>query len=255
MKQDAGMALTESVWKGYRRFDFTIAGRSGQLVLPHSPAAGRPWVWRAEFFDAFPQADMALLKLGWHLAYYSVSDMYGCPEAIDLMNGFQNAAESEFALAPKAVLFGFSRGGLYAFNYAFKYPQKVASLYLDAPVLDIRSWPGGFGSGTGGSKEWLECLRVYRLTEETAMCFAGNPLDNIDRFIRMDIPTIVVAGDADKVVPFAENAFILAERCRGMGDRFKLIVKPGVDHHPHSLEDPAPIVEFITANTMSRNKK
>ena len=24
-----------------------------------------------------------------------------------------------------------------------------------------------------------------------------------------------------------------------------LIVKPGCDHHPHSLSDPAPVVDFI----------
>lgn len=245
-------SLTESDWKGYRRHDFTVSGRPGLLVEPREPAAGRPWVWRAEFFDAFPQADMALLELGWHLAYYRVSDMYGCPEAVELMHGFQCAAEAGFGLAPKAVLFGFSRGGLYAFNYAVRYPKKVSALYLDAPVLDIRSWPGGFGAGSGGKKEWQECLRAYRLTEETAKSFGGNPLNRADDLVNARIPTIVVAGDADTVVPIGENAMILAESCKKMGDDFRLIVKRGVDHHPHSLEDPAPIVGFLLAKTGNR---
>jgi hypothetical protein len=30
----------------------------------------------------------------------------------------------------------------------------------------------------------------------------------------------------------------------------EIIVKPGVDHHPHSLKDPAPIVEFIVKHTL-----
>lgn len=35
------------------------------------------------------------------------------------------------------LLFGFSIGGVYSFNYAAEYPDKVAALYLDAPALDM----------------------------------------------------------------------------------------------------------------------
>ena len=31
-----------------------------------------------------------------------------------------------------------------------------------------------------------------------------------------------------------------------MGGTFKVIRKEGIGHHPHSLKDPAPIVEFVT---------
>lgn len=236
------ISLVESEWKGCRRFDFTVNGHTGLLVEPEAAAPGRPWVWRAEFFDAFAQADMALLAKGWHLAYYSISDMYGCPAAIELMRGFHDAVAGQFGLAEKAVLFGFSRGALYAFNYALAHPQRVALLYLDGPVLDIRSWPGGFGATPRAAGEWQECLQAYGLTEETARGFTGNPLDHVDEAISAGIPIIAVVGDADSI---AENAMLLAERCKTMGDDFKLIVKPGVGHHPHSLDDPAPILAFI----------
>jgi pimeloyl-ACP methyl ester carboxylesterase len=84
-------------------------------------------VWRVEFFDAFAQVDMAMLNLGWHLAYNKVSDMYGCPYVVELMHDFQTLVEDMFSLSRRAVLFGFSRGGLYAFNYAAQYPEKVAN--------------------------------------------------------------------------------------------------------------------------------
>lgn len=239
------LAVHESEWKGYRRHDFTVAGHAGLLVLPKKAAEGRPWVWRAEFFGAFDRVDMAMLEKGWYLTNYSISDMYGCPEAVELMHGFQRALVTEFSISEKAVIFGFSRGGLYAFNYAAKHPEQVSALYLDAPVLDIFSWPGGFGAAARQEKEWQECLQAYGLTEETVKSFHGSPLDLADRVIDAGIPMIIVAGDADADVPISENTFRLAGLCKAMGDGFKLIIKPGVAHHPHSLGDPSPIVSFL----------
>ena len=219
------------------------------VVLPKISAPGNIWVWRAEFFDAFPSVDMALLEMGWHLAYYSVSNMYGCPEAIKLMKEFHEYIVGKpYSLNPRPVIFGFSRGGLYAFNYAFDYPDKVSGLYLDAPVLDIRSWPGGKGNGQEHIEEWKECLASYGLTEETAREFTGNPLDKVEKVAKAGVPIIVVAGDADLGVPFLENAAILERKYREYNGKIKMIVKPGVGHHPHSLEDPQPIVDFILEN-------
>lgn len=147
----------------------------------------------------------------------------------------------------QAVLFGFSRGGLYAFNYAAAYPQLVAAIYLDAPVLDIRSWPGGKGEGegSGSPKEWEECKDVYGLSDHTLSDFRGSPLDSTDEVIKAAIPVIVVAGDADPIVPFTENGALLLEKLKASDCKTKLILKPGVGHHPHSLEDPQEIVDFI----------
>ncbi len=241
-----------SLWKGYERHDFYIGGREAILIEPKTPAHGNPWVWRTEFFDAFSYADMALLEKGWHIAYLRISNMYGCPEAVDRMRSFQEYMVKTYKLASRAVLFGFSRGGLYAFNYAARYPQDVAALYLDAPVLDIRSWPGGKGAGSGAPKEWRQCLAIYGLDEETVKSFKENPLDKAEAVVKAEIPVIIVAGDADEIVPMAENTVKLVECFKKQGGKIKLIVKPGVGHHPHSLEEPGEIVEFLQENAMHR---
>jgi alpha-beta hydrolase superfamily lysophospholipase len=59
------------------------------------------------------------------------------------------------------------------------------------------------------------------------------------------VPVIAVCGDADEVVPFAENTGLLERRYRELGGTIEVILKPGVGHHPHSLKDPAPVVEFL----------
>jgi lysophospholipase L1-like esterase len=237
--------IKHSIWRGYERIDFMLEGREGLLIFPKKSADGKPWLWRAEFFDAFSYPDMALLEQGWAIAYYGLSNQYGCPGAVEQMNGFHRFITAEYGLAPKTVLFGFSRGGLYAFNYAAKYPEQVKLLYLDAPVLDIRSWPGGKGAGTGAEAEWAECLAVYGLTEETSALARISPIDRIDELADTNIPVVIVAGDADIPVPIGENAAPFAELYRKLGGTVSLIVKPGVGHHPHSLEDPEPILAFI----------
>lgn len=247
-------SLTVSDWEGHKRTDFVLNGHPGLLIHPKAPLPQRPWVWRAEFFGAFDYADRALLERGWHIAYYKISDMYGCPQAVTLMKGFHDAVTAFFALDPRADLFGFSRGGLYAVNYAADYPQDVSVLYLDAPVLDIRSWPGGLGAGKGAPKEWQECLQWYHLTEKEARSFSHNPLDRIGQLIEGKIPIMLVAGGADTLVPYAENGAILHKEYTMRGGTIRTILKPDGEHHPHSLEDPSPIVEMIETAYQKRTE-
>ncbi len=237
-------------WQGFERIDFKVADHAGLVVKPKTPAQGMPWIWRTEFFGHEPQADIALLNAGWHVAYFQVSDMYGAPASIELMALFHGYVTKEYGLGQRAVLEGFSRGGLYAVNFAATHPDKTAGLYLDAPVLDIRSWPGGKGKGKGDARCWAQALEIYRLTDETAAGFKGNPIDRLEPLAKGGIPILSVVGDADTVVPLAENTAILEQRYKALGGKIEVIAKPGVDHHPHSLKDPKPIVDFVLANAL-----
>ena len=175
--------ITVSDWRDYERHDFSFNSHDGLIVLPKTPAEGSPWVWRAEFFSAFDTVDMDLLSKGWAIAYYSVSDMYGAPGAIALMKPFKDALVEKYSLSAKCAMFGFSRGGLYTVNYTAEYPEDIAVIYLDAPVCDIRSWPGNFGKGGGDDFCWKECKEHYGITDESAKTFSGNPLDKIEKLV------------------------------------------------------------------------
>lgn len=237
-------------WNGYERIEFVFENRDALLVRPKKAAEGNPWIWRTEFFGHEPQADLALLSAGWHVAYLKVSDMYGAPPAIEAMAKFHDHLIKVFGLANRAVLEGFSRGGLYAVNYAAAHPDRTAALYLDAPVLDIRSWPGGKGKGPGNAQCWQQCLTIYGLTEEAARDFRANPVDHAAGLAKAGIPVISVCGDADEAVPLDENTKVFEERYRAAGGKIEVILKPGVKHHPHSLKDPKPIVDFILGNAL-----
>ncbi|HZE99779.1 MAG TPA: alpha/beta hydrolase [Planctomycetota bacterium] len=214
-------------------------------MKPKEAAATRPWIWRTEFFGYEPQGDLALLAQGWHVAYMDLQNLYGAPVALDAMDKFHAQLRSEHQLSSKPVLEGFSRGGLFALNWASRNPTQVACLYLDAPVCDFKSWPGGKGKGKGSPGDWDRCRKVYDLTEEQALAYKFNPVDNLKPLADAKIPILAVCGDADDVVPLPENAGLVEQRYKELGGEMKLISKPGVGHHPHSLKDPAPIVEFI----------
>lgn len=237
---------TQSEWNGYKRLDFVCEDHPGCMIFPHTPLKpGNRWIWRAEFLGAFDSVDRDLLSKGWCLAYFKISDMYGCPQAVKWMESFRSLVVAEWDLCEKTVLEGFSRGGLYACNYAAAYPDRVSCLYLDAPVLDIRCWPGGYGDYPRWETEWEDCKRWYGLTEETAPAFDGNPLDKAPFLCEKGIPVVLVAGLADRALHYEENGEKLLQIYQRMGGKIKAILKEGCDHHPHSLENPAPITTFI----------
>jgi len=243
-----------SEWRGYERYEFKVDGRQCWVVPPNvEPAGGRPWIWRARFFDAWPGVDLALLEQGFHLAFMDVANLYGCPQAVAHWDAFYEYLTAEHGFAGKVALEGMSRGGLIVYNWASKNPDKVACIYADAPVCDIRSWPGGLGEGNGSPEDWARCLAVYGLTEETVADFRDNPIDHLEPLARAGVPLLHVCGDADESVPHEENTCVLEERCLGLGGRITVIVKPGCGHHPHSLEDPTAIVRFITRHTVKKS--
>jgi pimeloyl-ACP methyl ester carboxylesterase/lysophospholipase L1-like esterase len=234
-----------SDWKGFERSDFTVAGRTALLVRPKTPAPGNPWIWRTEFFGHEPQGDIALLGKGFHVAYINLQNLYGAPVAIEAMDSFHDHLTKTFGLSQKVVLEGFSRGGLFAFNWAAHRPVAVAGLYVDAPVCDIKSWPGGKGKGKGSPGDWQKLLKVYGLTEAQAIAYDKNPVDTLAPLAKAGVPILAVVGDADKTVPVSENIDIVEKRYQALGGKIQVIRKPGCDHHPHSLPDPAPIVDFV----------
>ncbi len=247
--QAAAFPGQKSSWNGYDRYDFAVDGRNCLVVVPKAAAPGKPWIWRTEFFGHEPQADLALLAKGFHAVYIDVQNMYGAPVAMRHMDAFYDQLTQRYGLAKKTALEGFSRGGLFAFNWAAAHPDRVACIYADAPVCDFKSWPGGKGKGNGSPGDWQNVLQVYGLTEAEALAYKLNPVDNLAPLAKAGVPLLHVVGDADDVVPLGENTAIVEHRYKQLGGQITVIVKKGVGHHPHSLKDPTPIVDFILKHT------
>ena len=242
-----------SSFYGYSCADFTYNNRNCKVVSPKSVTDGQPWVWRARFWGHEPQTDIALLERGFHIVYMDVAEMYGNEESIKLWNSFYDYMQN-VGMSKKVVLEGMSRGGIYAYNWALQNPNKVAAVYADAPVLDMKSWPGGLGKGPGSKDDWTIFKNDFNLTEEQAKNFKNNPLDNAELIAKGGYPILHVVGDADEVVPVDENTNPFEARIKNAGGDISVIHKKGIGHHPHSLANPTPIVDFILKSTGYKTK-
>ncbi|EMI52333.1 SGNH/GDSL hydrolase family protein [Rhodopirellula sallentina] len=242
---------SKTSWKGFDRFDFEIDGRSAFVVCPRVAAPGNPWVWRARFPSFHAEADRILLDRGFHVAHIDTRDMFGSDRAMQHWNAFYHFL-TDRDLHPKASLEGVSRGGLFVYHFASRWPERVACIYCDTPVCDIRSWPGGKGTGRGDSRSWQRCLDEHGLTEETVSLFDGNPIDNLAPIASAKIPILHIVSLNDEIVPPSENTFILAKRYRELGGKMDMMEvangteKSGGHHFPHP--DPLRVADFMERN-------
>ena len=241
-----------TTWQGFNRHDFKVNGLSATVVVPPKPRPGRPWLWRGEFFSAFADADVALVKDGWHLAYLAVPDLFGSPKAVAKWEALYDLLTTAHGLHPKPGLIGLSRGGLYCLNWAAAHPDRTLAVYLDNAVCDFKSWPGGkplaLGAGKGSAGEWKKMLAAYGFkTDAEAVAYKLNPVDNLAPLVKAKIPLLLVYGDSDTVVPHAENGGRVYDRYKVLGGPVERVVKHGQDHHPHGLTDVSPVLNFFDA--------
>lgn len=204
-------------WKGFERVNITIGPHKAYYVNPNKPLEGNPWIWRASFPDWHTDIDSILLAKGFHIAFVNVDDQYGSPYALQVWDAFYQYLTVKQAFALKVALEGVSRGGLYVYGWAKRNPDKVSSIYNEAPVCNIKSWPGGKLSAAGDTTLWKQLQQVYHISEQQALNYKDNPIDNLDGLAAFKVPIMHIIGIDDKIVPNAENTSILAQRYTALG--------------------------------------
>jgi sialidase-1 len=200
------------LWKGFEKSEFSLNGVKAYYVKPAHPLPGNPWVWRASFPDWHTDMDSILLSKGFFIAYISVDDQYGSPQALQVWDNFYNYLTTKISFAPKVALEAVSRGALYAYGWAKRNPDKVTCIYSETPVCDIKSWPGGKEKGIGDTALWNQLKVVYHFTEAQAMAYNDNPIDNLEGLASFRVPILHVIGLNDKLAPPAENTYLFAQR-------------------------------------------
>jgi len=241
-------------WHGFKRHNFKIDGCAAWVVEPKTPLPGLPWSWCMEFPDAFTERCAAprLLAAGFHHAHIVVGNTYGSPEAVKHFVAFHEFLVKQ-GLAKRAALIGLSRGGMYAYRFASEHPDCVSVIYGDAPMCDIKVGLGGKGYGKGNAREWAVLMKAYGFKDEAeALAFRGNPVDTLAPLAKAKVAIIHVVGDADDIVQSEKNTDLIEQRYRELNGEVLVIHKPGVGHHPHGLDDPQPVVDFILKHSMVR---
>ncbi|MBR5157495.1 MAG: alpha/beta hydrolase [Clostridia bacterium] len=235
------------MWNGYESKDFTFCDRLATIVYPKVKPIGK-MLLKPEYLNAFPLFDCAMLDKGYYLINIKPKNSWAPEEEIHIMADFVRHCAKELGASERCAVEGLSRGGLQGARLAQLYPELIAVLYLDAPVLNVISigLAGlGIGKGMFVPGRW-ECLvEAYGVNESTILNFRNSPIDHMDKLLNNKIPIIMVYGEADEVVIYEEHGKVLESYYKENGGVLEIHSKPGCKHHPHGLENPEPIVNFV----------
>ena len=239
--------MEKSLWNGFERIDFMFEGREAIIVFPKASNKEKNWLLKTEYFGAFPEFQIQMLHRGWHLAFLKNITRWCLEEDLDLKKRFCDFLIKEYGLYKKCIPVGMSCGGLIATKFAAKYPECVSCLYLDAPVMNLLSCPGGVGKA--GDNMMAEFTDATGMTLSELISYRENPIDKMHLLLKNNIPVIMVYGDSDDVVPYCENGAILEDYYVKNGANIVVIRKENCGHHPHGLQDNTPIIEFVEENS------
>src|SRR5882724_886188 len=145
----------KTAWHGFDRYDFLMDEQTlaikpikaqddemdgikhqikGQrrciVVVPKTVAAGNPWSWRGCYWNHQPQAEVELLKRGFHIAYIESSATLQPGRQWDAWYDFLT---DKLGLSRKPAFVGMSKGGEFAYMWAADHPDKVSCIYADNP--------------------------------------------------------------------------------------------------------------------------
>lgn len=250
---DLQQVTQTDLWKGFERVHFQLDQQRAYYVKPKQALAGNPWVWRASFPDWHTEMDSLLLARGFHVVFVHVDDQYGSPAAMQAWDRVYAHLVEKLDFAPKVALEAVSRGGLYAYAWAKRNPDKVSCIYAEGPVCDIKSWPGGKGKGPGDPKSWTQLLQVLKLTEAEALAFKDNPIDNLEGLASFKVPILHVISNTDKIVPSDENTYPLVQKYTALGGPATIYpVTAGpqtLEGHHYPIQRAAEWADFIMANS------
>lgn len=222
----------------FRKEVYEFAGHEATVIIPDS--FNGEWIWKTEFFYAFDKLEASLCEKGFARVYYQISDMYGSPKSIELMYEFYKDLIKRFGFQKQCYMIGFSRGALYAFNFALAHEDIVKRMYLDAPVLDLRTWPHIEDEYEHTLYE--QVLEQYGFaSHQDYLDYKKYPVDRFEEYFDLNIPTLLVAGKDDTLVPFDKNGQKMIDYAnKSKIKNFYYFVKVGSssqggDHHPHSF--------------------
>ena len=237
-----------NIWNGFRCEEFEFEGKKAVVVFPDDSVKTGKWMFKTEYFGAFPELEIELLKKGFHLAFVANTNRWGLREDLERKARFADYITEKYGLEEKCVPIGMSCGGLFAIKFASLYPQKVTLLYLDAPVVNLLSCPARLGIKYEQQIAPEEMYKALGLNASTLLSYRDHPLDHLPNLIKNRIPAVLVYGDSDRTVYFGENAALVEQAYEGTEIPFKSIIKHGGDHHPHGLEDNTVVVDYILKN-------
>ncbi|HEV3167871.1 MAG TPA: alpha/beta hydrolase [Isosphaeraceae bacterium] len=198
----------------YERYDATTKSQWGipgmAVIVPKTPARGRPWVFRANRIGREAEAvDLALLANGFHIVAAPVVAQSGpVREQWDAVYKLL----IERSLSPKLVMEGAGMAAGEAYAWAIENPDKVSCIYAENPALH-------------------------------SLMSNSPPIENLAPLAKAGVPLIHVCGSLDPWLN--DQTRVVEKRYKELGGQITVIVKEGEGHYPLGPKDPKEVVDLI----------
>lgn len=230
---------------GFKCIELSVMGRYARLICPETKPNGK-WLLKTEYADAFPALEIEMLGRGYHVAYIENQTRWHVDADDEAKLTLADLLKEKYGLNERCVTVGMSCGGLQSIYFAAAHPERVAAMFLDAPVTNLLSCPAYVGNEEKMPEDfWGEFHKATGITLSELLNYRNHPIDRAPELLKANIPIFLAAGDIDEVVPYSENGAYLEKYYKENGGVIEVVMKRGVGHHPHCLPDNTPIIEFI----------
>jgi pimeloyl-ACP methyl ester carboxylesterase len=200
----------------YDRYEFRLDGIKGAITMiaPQTAAAGKPWVFRADFVSRDAGVDLALLAKGFHIVTGPVPTDTDGPVLQQWNAVYKYLTDHGFSQKPVLAGAGGAAGEAYA--WAIANADKVSCVYGENPVL-----------------------RSHMAKKQ--------PLDELAVLAKAKVPLLHVCGSLD---PHLDGQTRVAEkRYQDLGGRITVLIQEGTGHYPLAPKQVQPVVDFILKST------
>ena len=243
--------MMQDIWHGYRRTVFDFEGHRAWIVEPYGDCReDRPWTWTMQWADAFVERTgvLDLLAKGWRHVTIDTFRHRMDEEGLRVSRAFQRYLVEELGFAPKARLVGMSWGGFFSVRYAAAFPECVARIYLDAPLL---TFGGGFGwHNPKGAAEEIWPWSAAAPKDGDWPADPRMPVNMAGKVAKSGIPVLLLYGGQDQTVRPELNCEPFVERFKAAGGSIAVHRRPAYGHHPHGEEtwQTYRIADFLSAS-------
>lgn len=197
----------------YDRWAFDLPGVEGTITViePRQPAAGGPWVYRADAVGRDSPIELTLLAKGYRIVTGPVPYNADGPRRENWDAVYRHL--TEHGLAAKVVMAGAGGAAGDALAWAIANPEKVESVYAVNPSFK-------------------------------SFMMKGPLLDQLEPLAKVRVPVMLVCGSED---PFLDgNARAFETRYRELGGDVTLVLRKGEGHALTGTQGAEGVVEFVT---------
>lgn len=222
--QYSGFGSEKTSWHGFDRYDFVMDEQTLEITPIKAPegennGVGAPEKGQRRCIVVVPKAAAPGNPWSWQACYWDhrpqaevellkrgIYIAFITPDPGKQWDAWYTFLTEKHGLSKKPAFDGMSKGGVNAYHWATANPDKVSAIYADNPAI----WP--------------------------------EDISKMAELAKHDVPLLNVCGSLDFVLGYTkaiENVYHQA------GGRITIMIKEGTAHHPHSLQDPKIIADFI----------